>query len=44
MLFLLIYEDTRGKRNWIKFPNKEYLNEFIELEDMNEETIEVYEI
>lgn len=43
-MLLLIYEDTKGRRDWIKFPNKEYLTEFIELEDIKENTLEIYEI
>lgn len=43
-MLLMIYEDGKGNRNWIKFPTKEMLNDFYETEDINTDTVEVFEV
>lgn len=43
-MLLMIYEDNTGKRNWVKFPTQEMLNDFYETEDINTNTVEIFKI
>ena len=43
-MILMIYENNKGQRNWVKFPNKEILNDFYETEDININTVKIFEI